>query len=99
MKDIDIRDALKRKLRSFYANDPSTLIVDELGLRHGIARVDVALINGIIHGFELKSDRDTMRRLPSHMRVYNSVMDRITLVVGQRLLGRRNESHSGVVGS
>lgn len=86
MKDIDIRDALKRKLRSCYANDPSTVIVDELGLRHGIARVDVAVINGLIHGFELKSDRDTLRRLPAQMRVYNSVLDRITLVVGQRYL-------------
>jgi hypothetical protein len=86
MKDIDIRDALKRRLQSGYADDPSTLIVDELGLRHGIARVDVAVINGLIHGFELKSDRDTLRRLPSQMRVYNSVLDRITLVVGQRYM-------------
>ncbi|MEK6409142.1 MAG: sce7726 family protein [Acidobacteriota bacterium] len=84
MKDIDIRDALKRRLRSCYANDPSTLIVDELGLRHGVVRVDVAVINGLIHGFELKSDRDTLRRLPCQMRVYNSVLDQITLVVGQR---------------
>lgn len=86
MKDIDIRDALKRKLQSGYADDPSTLIVEELGLRHGIARVDVAVINGVIHGFELKSDRDTLRRLPSQMTVYNSVLDRITLVVGQRYM-------------
>lgn len=86
MKDIDLRNALKRKLRSCYADDPSTLIVDELGLRHGIVRVDVAVINGLIHGFELKSDRDTLQRLPRQMRVYNSVLDHMTLVVGQRYL-------------
>lgn len=86
MKDIHIRTALKSKLLSRYAKDPSTLIVDELGLRHGAARVDVAVINGVIHGFELKSDCDTLKRLPSQIKVYNSVLDRITLVVGNRHL-------------
>jgi hypothetical protein len=86
MKDIHIRTALKSKLLSHYAKDPSTLIVDELGLRHGAARVDVAVINGVIHGFELKSDCDTLKRLPSQIKVYNSVLDRITLVVGNRHL-------------
>ena len=84
MKDVHIRAALKRKLKHRYGKDPSTRIVDELALRHGAARVDVAVINGMIHGFELKSDSDTLERLPSQMRVYNSVLDRITLVVGHR---------------
>jgi hypothetical protein len=38
----------------------------------------------MIHGFELKSDCDTLRRLPSQVKIYNSVLDRITLVVGNR---------------
>jgi len=84
MKDIDIRTALKRKLITRYATDPSTRILDELGLRHGAARIDVAVVNGIIHGYELKSDYDTLQRLPSQMKIYNSVLDHITLVVGQR---------------
>ncbi len=86
MKDCHIRAALKHKLQSRYAKDPFTLIVDELGLRHGVARVDVAVINGVIHGYELKSDCDTLNRLPSQVKVYNSVLDRITLVVGKRHL-------------
>jgi hypothetical protein len=86
MKDCHIRTALKSKLLSRYAKDPSTLIVDELGLRHGAARIDVAVINGVIHGFELKSDCDTLNRLPSQVKIYNSVLDRITLVVGNRHL-------------
>jgi hypothetical protein len=84
MKDCHIRTALKSKLFSRYAKDPSTLIVDELGLRHGAARVDVAVINGVIHGFELKSDCDTLNRLPLQIKIYNSVLDRITLVSGSR---------------
>lgn len=86
MKDYHIRTALKNNLQSRYAKDPSTLIVDELGLRHGAARVDVAVINGTIHGYELKSDCDTLGRLPSQVKIYNSVLDRVTLVIGKRHL-------------
>lgn len=86
MKDCHLRTALKNKLQLRYIKDSSTLIVDELGLRHGAARIDVAVINGVIHGYELKSDCDTLNRLPSQVKIYNSVLDRITLVMGKRHL-------------
>jgi hypothetical protein len=86
MKDFDIRIALKGRLLFHYAKDPYTRILDELGLRHGAARIDIAVINGLIHGFELKSDYDTLQRLPAQVNIYNSVLDRVTLVVGQRHL-------------
>lgn len=43
----------------------------------------MVVVNGCIHGYELKSDLDTLQRLPEQMRVYNSVFDRMTLVVGK----------------
>src|SRR5204862_2293677 len=67
-----------------YAKAPDTRILDELGLRHGIARVDIAVINGIIHGYELKSDKDNLKRLPHQIQIYSSVLDKVTLVVGMR---------------
>ena len=84
MDDRHLRSALKRKVLAPQASDPGTRIIDELGLEHGASRIDVAVVNGILHGFELKSDRDTLTRLPSQMSVYNSVLDRITLITGQR---------------
>lgn len=84
MNDNQLRAALKRKLNARYSNDPETVIIDELGLRHGAARVDVVVVNGALHGFELKSDRDTLERLPRQSSVFSSVLDRITLVVGLR---------------
>lgn len=82
--DVIIRKALIRKLlEEDHSNDPETVVVEELGLRHGTVRVDVALVNGRLHGFELKSDLDTLLRLPRQMQVYNLVLDRITLVVGK----------------
>ena len=84
MNDFQLRSALKRKVLAHYAKDPGTRIVDELGLRHGIARVDIAVVNGIIHGYELKSDKDNLKRLPHQIQIYSSVLDKVTLVVGIR---------------
>lgn len=61
-------------------------IFEELGIRHGMVRIDLAMINGIMHGYEIKSDRDTLERLPEQMREYNNVFDKMTLVVGNRHL-------------
>jgi hypothetical protein len=70
-------------LEKRYREDPDAKIIEELGLAHGAARVDIAVVNGVLHGYELKSDLDTLYRLPEQMRIYNSVFDRITLVVGK----------------
>ena len=36
-----------------------------------------------MHGYEIKSDLDTLLRLPEQIEVYNSVFDKMTLVVGK----------------
>ena len=61
-------------------------IIEELGVRHGIARIDFALINGTMHGYEIKSDCDTLNRLPEQIEEFNAVFDRLTIVVGKRHL-------------
>jgi hypothetical protein len=79
-----IRAALKEKLDEQYKSEPDARIIDEMGVVHGAARVDVAVLNKVIHGYELKSDLDTLRRLPEQMKAYNSVFDQVTLVVGKQ---------------
>ena len=84
MKDCDIRKVLKDDLEARFSGNDETLIIEELGLRHGAARVDLAVVNGVLHGFEIKSDKDTLERLPHQVETYCSVLDRVTLVVGHR---------------
>lgn len=57
-----------------------------MGVQHGTARIDIAVVNGMLHGFEIKSDQDTLQRLPEQMKAYNSVFDKMTLVVGKNNL-------------
>lgn len=81
-----IRKALTKRLASYYANYENLKIIQELGLQHGTVRIDIAVVNGIMHGYEIKSDRDTLHRLPVQMEEYNAVFDQVTLVVGKKHL-------------
>lgn len=48
--------------------------------------MDVAVINGRIEGYEIKSDKDTLDRLPRQAEMFSLVADRMTLVVGEKHL-------------
>lgn len=83
MNDADIRVATKQALFLQHKGDAETVIFEELGVQHGASRIDLAVVNGEMHGFELKSDRDTLTRLPEQVDAYSRVFDRLTLVVGE----------------
>lgn len=82
--DAEIRQALHRKvLRAFHrCND--TLVIDELGLAHAKVRVDVAVINGCVHGFEIKSAADTLTRLPQQLTLYQQCLEKLTIVCAEK---------------
>jgi hypothetical protein len=84
MRDRDIRLALHELLRAEHRDDQDTLVLDELGLCQGAVRADVAVVNGSLAGFEIKSDRDTLERLPRQAEIYGRVFDYVTLIVGKK---------------
>lgn len=79
--DPAIRQALIVKIVEDHKDDPAK-IIEELGINHGSVRADIAAVNGIMHCYEIKSDRDTLLRLPGQIKAYNAVFDRVTIVVG-----------------
>ncbi|MFI1914695.1 sce7726 family protein [Nocardia sp. NPDC020380] len=86
MRDVDVRIAVREQLKAEHAaHIDNTLILDELGLC-GEVRVDIAVVNGSLSGFELKSARDTLRRLPRQVEVYSQVLDFAVLVVAENHL-------------
>ena len=78
--DADIRAALHTKRLQKYRYAPNTLVVDELGLAHAKVRVDVAVINGCVHGYEIKSSLDTLDRLPSQIATYRRCLTKLTII-------------------
>lgn len=83
MRDLDIRLALLQHLNRAHGHEPDALIVSELGLCQGAARVDLAVINGSLNGYEIKSERDTLERLPGQQEIYNRALDSVTVVASQ----------------
>jgi hypothetical protein len=91
MRDLDVRTALRRELNRLHVGVDRTLIVEEMGIWSGSVRVDIAVVNGEMHGFEIKSARDTLARLPAQQELYSQVFDRVTLVVADRHVGKAEQ--------
>jgi len=51
-------------------------------------RADVVVIGRAMAGYEIKTDRDTLRRLPRQAAAYGRLFDTCTVVVGERHLPR-----------
>lgn len=88
MNDSDVRIAVREYLAATYSGDASTRIVEEMGIWSGSVRIDIAVINGSLCGYELKSDRDTLERLPLQSQLYSRVFDQIVLVASERHLDK-----------
>jgi len=85
MKELDVRLALyNHEIKSILSQQPMSLVVDELGLLEGTFRVDLAVINSKLHGYEIKSYADNLDRLTSQQETYNRIFDRMTLVADYR---------------
>jgi hypothetical protein len=82
--DLEIRGALHSRCLRRARRDPNTLVVEELGLAHSKRRIDVAVINGSIHGYEIKSDRDNLKRFPEQLHIYRTSLQKLTIVTSSK---------------
>jgi hypothetical protein len=83
LKDIDIRKPLlDRILQQNQGKD--FRIIPEMAVCDGQARVDIAVANGKLYGYEIKSDADTLDRLPLQKSCYDKTFDKIVIVVGTK---------------
>lgn len=80
LNDADIRGKLSEWLVDQFAHDHSTVVCHEFAVPRPSARADVAVINGRLSGFEIKSDHDSLSRLPQQIASYSAVFERVTLV-------------------
>ncbi len=83
--DAAIRKAIRASLELAHRGEDA-VIVDELKVSLGSGRLDVAVINGKIEGYEIKSDKDSLARLTKQSAMFGAIADRMTLVVGLRHL-------------
>ena len=86
MNDVEIRQNFHRKRLQRQHAQEDTLVIDELGLNHGKCRADIAVINGHLIGYEIKSNKDSLRRLDEQVKSYNAVFDKVSVIVGDRYI-------------
>lgn len=80
MRDFDIRNILRNTLLNKYYGDKTSRVVEELDIPTARARIDMAVINGYMHGFEIKSANDTLNRIPTQIEAYTKVFDFLSVV-------------------
>lgn len=86
MRDTDVRPALVAAVARRVGAKPHVL-VPEVDVRWSVpARMDALLVADRISGFEIKSDVDSLTRLPRQIEAYGAVVERAVLVVGDRHL-------------
>ena len=79
-----IRTALKTRHLRHFRDRSDILMIDELGLAHAQSRVDLAVFNGHLHGYEIKSHSDTLERLPRQLTIYRTALQKLTIVAATR---------------
>lgn len=87
ISDVDIRKYIIRKILTSRSIRPGTVVIEELDLCQGESRVDLAVINGILAGIEIKSERDNLERLERQIEIYGKNLDKVHIFVSRKLLG------------
>ncbi len=86
MKDHVIRRAFHQKVLKAAYPSQDAFIIDELGLRNGQVRADIAVVDGKMIGYEIKSQNDTLNRLPNQIIAYNEVFDNVYIITASNHL-------------
>lgn len=80
--ETDVRAALQRDLATHADGDQRT--VEEFWVPRSHERADVVVVGGSLDGYEIKSARDGLRRLPRQADAYGRLFDRCVAIVAAR---------------
>ncbi|WP_152979932.1 sce7726 family protein [Mesorhizobium sp. 1M-11] len=85
-RDSCIRGPLVAWLKAQHPDDGSTGVIQELKMPRPSARIDLAVVNGELAGFEIKSDADTLKRLRVQVPAFSRFFDRVSVVTTRKHL-------------
>lgn len=91
MRDPSIRQILRDTELAYYESDANSMVLEELSLPIAKARIDMAVVNGSLHGYEIKSASDTLQRLPSQIEAYTKIFDYLSIVTEKKYSSRLME--------
>lgn len=74
------------------------VIISELVVANWSRRADLAIANGKLYAYEIKSSADTLKRLPGQVDVFSSYFDKVTVVAAAKFIPKILESYPAEVG-
>jgi hypothetical protein len=80
--ETQVRDALRARVIEATSGARDT--VDEFWVPRSNERADLAVIGRSMDGFEIKTERDTLRRLPRQIEAYGRLFDRCSVVIAEK---------------
>ncbi|MBL7733679.1 MAG: sce7726 family protein [Chitinophagaceae bacterium] len=86
MLDKIVRQAFHNTVLKSAHSDLRTIVIDELGLRNGGVRADIAVVNGRLVGYEIKTEKDTLVRLPLQIQAYSEVFEKAFIILSDKHL-------------
>ncbi len=87
--EAEVREALRAEVLA--CAPPSAEAVCEFWVPQSNGRADVAVIGTTMDGFEIKTERDSLRRLPRQADAYSRVFDHCHAVLAHRHVDRALE--------
>ncbi|HEJ4043556.1 sce7726 family protein [Pseudomonas aeruginosa] len=82
--ETKLKAAVVDRLFSSGVLDEDAVLVTELTVDNWAHRTDIVLANGRLWGFELKSERDTLTRLPAQIESFSKHFEKFVLVVDEK---------------
>lgn len=82
----ELRSATIARLNRRWGDDNESVVVEEFGTHFGSARIDIAVVNGSLWGYEIKSAHDRLHRLARQVDAFSEVFDYASVVVAPRHL-------------
>ena len=83
-----IRTFVKARLRRLVQSVSAVLLVEEMEVCSGRARIDLAVIGDRLIGIEIKGPQDSVTRLPGQAKEYSQCFDHVVLIVHESLATR-----------
>lgn len=87
--EADVRHSLRAEMLA--SGPPSAEAIYEFWVPRSNERADVAVIGSTLDGFEIKTDQDSLKRLPRQADAYSRVFDRCHAVLAPRHVDRATE--------
>ncbi|HBO1307400.1 sce7726 family protein [Pseudomonas aeruginosa] len=74
------------------------VIINEMVVANWSRRADIAVANGKLYAYEIKSSADTLKRLPGQVDLFSSHFDKVTVVAAAKFIPKILESYPSHIG-